>query len=157
MIKNILPFENLIYKSSLSKDELIQHIKKELETKNSYSGKVLENNFRIKREINYRNSFLPVITGEIFDSTNGSKIMVKMRLILFVQIFISIWLSGVFLAIIFCVVTIINDNSASLFILSIPSIMFVVGCTMTVLAFKYESKKSNKDLEVLLHAKRVEF
>ena len=70
MIIKLLPFEKIVYHSSLTKEELLTHLHNEIETEksfgfgannNSYSkpyiGKIYDNSFEIKRAINYRNSF----------------------------------------------------------------------------------------------------
>jgi len=166
MIKDILPFENLIYNSSLKKDELILRFKNEIETekafgfgayKHAYSkpyiGSIYNNTFEIKRAINYRNSFLPVIKGEINDDLNGSKINIKMSLPLIVKGFMIFWLGGVFLACLGTLFTIIyNDglNSEGKYFLFIPFAMLIFGLAIVIFGFKVESKKSIKDIERIL-------
>ncbi|MCZ8091756.1 MAG: hypothetical protein O9282_08925 [Flavobacterium sp.] len=152
MIKKILPFERLVYNSTLSGEELIPHLKSEI-GQNGYSGKVYQNKFEIKRDINYRNSFLPLIKGEVTNTVNGSKINVKMDLIIFAKFFIIIWLGGVLLALLATLYTFFNDGESSINIIFIPAIMFVFGIVLVALGFKYESKKSINDLEKILKAK----
>lgn len=94
------------------------------------------------RNINYRNSFLPKINGEITNGFTGAKVKVEMKLLLFVKIFIIIWLSGVSIA---CVGVLYSTLSESKFDFSvftfIPFVMLLFGFAMTIIAFKYESKK----------------
>lgn len=169
MIKKILPFEKLIYRSNLTKEELLAHLQNEIEAEKSfgfgsksfsyskpYIGKVYNNTFEIKRAINYRNSFLPVIQGEIQNDINGSKINIRMQLIEIVKIFMIIWLGGVFIACLATSYTLIftNDlNSESGFFMYIPFFMLALGILMVYFGFKIESKKSTKDLEGILKAK----
>ncbi|MFH7015615.1 hypothetical protein [Flavobacterium sp. FlaQc-47] len=169
MIKKILPFEKLIYRSNLTKEELLSHLQNEIEAEKSfgfgaksfsyskpYIGKIYNNSFEIKRAINYRNSFLPVIQGEIQNDINGSKINIRMNLVEIVKIFMIIWLGGVFIACLATSYTLIftNDlNSESGFFMYIPFFMLALGILMVYFGFKIESKKSAKDLEGILKAK----
>lgn len=154
MIRKILPFERLIYNSTLNSEELIQHLKNEI-SQNGYTGRVYQNKFEIKRNINYRNSFLPTIKGEVIDGINGAKINVKMDLIIFVKFFMSIWLSGVSIALVFALNTLFTDKSSSINIISIPLIMLIAGIAMMLFCFKYESRKSIEDLKKILMAKLI--
>ena len=157
MIKKILPFERLIYTSTLQSEELIQHLKNEING-NAYTGKIYQNKFEIKRNINYRNSFLPVIKGEVTGGINGAKVIVKMDLIIFVKIFMCIWLGGVSIAFFAALYTLIYNNESGeipVGVIFIPLFMLVVGITLVVACFKYESRKSILDLEKILNAKII--
>jgi hypothetical protein len=172
MIKKLLPFETLVYHSTLSREDLITRLENEIEAEKpfkfgvfnrSYSkpyiGKIQCNTFEIKRVIDYRNSFLPIIKGQIQTHTNGSKIDVKMNLVGIVKFFMIFWLAGVLLS---CLVTIydvvvkngFDDESG--FFMFIPFLMLIFGAVMVSVGFKVESKKSIKDLEQILKAKWIE-
>ena len=170
MIKKLLPFEELAYHSKLTKEELIAHLQNEIEAekpfgfgtqRTSYSkpyiGKIYDTTFELKRAISYRNSFLPIIKGEIKDDISGSKINVKMVLENFVKVFMCIWLGGVTLASLVTLYTLLFNNGLKEgpFIF-IPFVMLFAGVAMVVLGFKTESKKSITDLEELLQAKRIQ-
>lgn len=169
MLEKIIPFEKIIYQSSLNQEELLEHLKNNVGTGNPngfgvkkqlngnlYYGKITDNTFEIMRSINYRNSFLPKITGEITNGFTGAKVKVEMKLLLFVKIFIIVWLSGVCFA---CIGVLYSYLSESKFDLSaftfIPFIMLIFGLLMVIFGFKYESKKSIKELEELLKAKII--
>ncbi len=169
MLTKYLPYEKLLYQSALSKEDLLEHLKnnigegnpigfgpKKSSNNKSYYGKVINNRFEIMRNINYRNSFIPKIYGEVSDGFNGAKIKVEMKLLLLVKIFMIIWLSITFSI---CIATVSSlftqSNSPIGFFLLIPFIMFLFGSAMVIFGFKYESKKSIKDLEVLLKAKII--
>ncbi|WP_343697209.1 hypothetical protein [Flavobacterium sp.] len=172
MIKKILPFEELFYRSQLSKQDLLAHLENEIEAEKSfgfsannfsyskpYVGKIYGNKFKIKRAINYRNSFLPIIKGEIKEDISGSKIIVKMSLVEFVKVFMIIWLGGAFIACIAVTYNILFNNglnSEAGFFMLIPYGMLLLGIAMAGFGFKVESKKSTQDLEKILQAKIVE-
>lgn len=171
MLKKILPFEELWYHSTLSKEELFLHLKNEIDPEKSfgfganrhtyskpYIGKVFSERFEIRKAINYRNSFLPTIKGEIHNTINGSKIKIKMTLAEFVKAFMILWLSLVSFA---CFAVLINlitngiDYETGSAVL-IPFGMLIIGTLMVSLGFKTESKKSRKDLEEILQARIIE-
>ena len=172
MIKKLLPFEKLVYHSTLTKEELLAHLQNEIEAVKSfgfgainysyskpYIGKIYASRFEIKRVISYRNSFLPKINGEVQDDSNGCKIFVKMSLVEFVKVFMIIWLSGVAFACLASLYSIIFKNglnSDSGLFMFIPFLMLIVGVVMIYFGFKLESKKSIKDLEEILKAKIIE-
>lgn len=166
-IKKYLPFENYVLTSKLSIEEVTRRLADNIEPKKSfrfsgfnkssnkpYEGQILGDTFIISRIINYRNSFLPIITGHISTFLGKTQINVKQRPVTFVLIFISLWLGIVGLA---CLEIIL----AGLFqfrhvlqigfspMLLIPFGMFLFGCLLTTLAFKAESKKSKEFLERL--------
>jgi hypothetical protein len=104
-MKSILPFEKYTLISDLSIDEIIKRLEKNIDLDNTprffginsssgkpYKGKCSENTFSITRVINYRNSFLPLIKGEISVYLNETRINITMRPTLPVLIFASIWL-----------------------------------------------------------------
>jgi hypothetical protein len=172
MLRKYLPFEELVYHSNLTKEELIKKIQNEIEAEKSfgfgannfsyskpYVGKIYNNRFEIKRAINYRNSFLPVIKGTIKDDLSGSKIDIKMNLTDIVKVFMIIWLGGVFLACLGVTYTLIFNNgftSEAAFFMFIPYFMLLFGVIMVVFGFKGESRKSVKDLEEILQAKLIQ-
>lgn len=172
MIKKLLPFEELFYRSKLTKEELLLHLQNEIEAEKSfgfgannfsyskpYIGKIFNNSFEIKRAINYRNSFLPIIKGEIKEDINGSKVIVKMSLVELVKVFMIIWLGGVSVACIAVTYNILFNNglnSEAGFFMFIPYVMLIFGIAMVGFGFKIESKKSAQDLETILQAKIIE-
>ncbi len=167
-LKNILPFEKYILRTSLSKEEVLKkiadNIQQEQKLKISflgedfskpYSGKIIDNTFSMSRNINYRNSFLPFIKGSILNSNGKTEINIIMRPILPVLIFISIWMSIVgIVCISILTVGILNFNEFSINEFSpailIPFGMFLFGFLLTYFAFKTESKITKQFLENLL-------
>lgn len=171
ILKNILPFEKYTLRTLLSKEEVLKKIEDTIQPEQKfkisvfgenfskpYSGKITNNTFSITRNINYRNSFLPFITGTVTTSINNkTNIDIKMRPILPVLIFISIWMSIVgIVCISMLTVAIINFDEFSINEFSpaalIPFGMFLFGFLLTYFAFKTESKISKEFLEKLLEA-----
>lgn len=167
-LTNLLPFENYVLTTKLSRDEVFNRLSDNIEPKKSfrfglfgssstkaYEGEISEYTFRINRIIYYRNSFLPEITGDILSLPGQTQINIKMKLTPLVLIFIIFWLGFVGL---FSIGILVNAlphlkqigqggfPSRAL----IPFGAFIFGCLLTSIAFKVESRKSRKFLVTLL-------
>ena len=105
--------------------------------------------FKLHRNISYRNSFLPTITGSISNDLSGSKIVAKMRLTTFVLIFISFWLTGVLTACIFMTTKSVSEGNYGAEIL-VPFGMLLFGYGLSMGAFHYEARKAKEKLLELL-------
>lgn len=172
-LKNKLPFENYTLITKLSIEDVCKRISENIEPKKTaifsflscnstkpYEGELVGDSFNISRIINYRNSFLPIIKGQITTSLGQTQIKIKMRPATFVLIFISIWLGIVGL---FCIgflaagiLQILRHGFSpiELFVL-FPFGMFLLGYLLTFFAFKSESKKSKEFLARLLEGQEI--
>ena len=156
-VKNLLPFENYVLATRLSSEDVLKRIADNIKSHKSYSGKITGESFTMSRNIAYRNSFLPIIEGYITTEYGQTRVAIKMRLNLFVLIFMSIWLGIVGLVSIGILFTIligfrqIVQNGFPPMLL-IPVGMFVFGSFLTYFAFKTESSKSKKFLAGLLES-----
>ena len=155
----LLPYQNIVYNTRLTREELLIRLKESVEPKRglsfnaikkqknrkAYEGQLDQDGFKIQRVIQYRNSFLPQITGNFQRGRTGNEVHVKLRLNLFVLIFISLWMGGVTVA---CLSTVFISNTAGGlgYFALIPFGMLLFGYLLTTLAFSYEAKKSKKDL-----------
>ena len=115
-----------------------------------YQGELTYSNFKIWRIIGYRNSFLPIIEGQITPSNSGSLITVKMRLQRFVAAFILLWLGGVSVAVVTLSIAAMMGRIKSLPGLLIPPGMLLFGIAMTSGCFWWEAKKSKPFLVGIL-------
>ena len=104
IFKIFLPFENYILTTKLSVAEVLNRLANNIENKQglsffnlsrtytkAYTGQIIGTTFTMSRNINYRNSFLPVITGQITRYLGQTQIKIKMRPVIFVLVFISLW------------------------------------------------------------------
>ena len=163
-----LPTENIIYKTRLKEEEIIRRLSDSIEpektfrfgifssgTTKSYEGQINGQTFDIKRIISYRNSFLPRINGIIERDFDGMTIKVKMRLHIFVIVFLCIWCGGVGLG---CIAFLTQAFSKSEFnpATLIPFGMLIFVYALTMGSFKYESNKSKKDLRTIFEADIIE-
>ena len=162
-----LPFENITYRTKLELEEIQKRINEVIEPKKTfrmkgifgssnhkpYEGSVNGNSFSITRIIGYRNSFLPRINGIIKKDFNGNKVNVKMRLHVFVIIFMFIWFGGVGIGFLAALVSWFKFGSQNFEPMSlIPFGMLIFGYALVTGGFKYESIKSKKYLAQLLEA-----
>src|SRR5438270_8356589 len=91
-LKQLLPLEDYILTTRLSVDQVCKRLADNIEPKRSfrfntlfsnatkpYEGEIKGNRFRVSRIINYRNSFLPVIEGEVYQYTGKTQIHITMK------------------------------------------------------------------------------
>ena len=136
------PMELLRYKINISKDEMINRLNNNVESKNflnwtyfgkPFFGEVYENRFKIIRHNEIiRNSFRPVIIGNIIENGAENTLEILMRPHLVVLIIMSIFL----------VIVAINAILFSI-------ILMLIFYPIMVLFFKFESKQAKKFLDKL--------
>jgi hypothetical protein len=164
-----LPAENIIYRTNLKKDELLSRLAEYVEpvksnrffnfyatnTTKPYKGKIVGSGFNFSRIIQHGNSFLPRISGTIEQDYNGTIIKVKMRLRRSTLLFLSIWCGLIGFA---CVVMLMEYLRHPQFepAMLIPFGMLLFAYLLAMFSFKYESKRSRKDLMEILQATIVD-
>ncbi|MBZ5857738.1 hypothetical protein [Flavihumibacter profundi] len=172
-LKNIFPFESYTLESKLSVEEIKRRISENLDPKKTpqfsfvrnestkpYRGNISNDSFEIIRIINYRNSFLPTISGNINGFLGKTQIRIKMRPSIVIIVFMSLWLGLVGLICLFILIggllqaKQITQNGFS-FGLLIPFIMFLFGWLLILFGFKSESKKSKEFLSTLLEGQKT--
>jgi hypothetical protein len=167
-IKKYLPFEKFTLTTKLSATELHNRLSKNVGFNSAFSdlfyksgpempyfGKVEAENFKIRRNIRYRNSFLPVISGQVSSFAGKTTIDIKMRLSIYAIVFVSVWLGGVSL---FCigalVLSFMRSQVVFLPMIGISFAMLIFGCQLTSYGFKKESKISKEFLADLLEVRQ---
>ena len=118
--------------------------------KDCFHGTITDNTFRIQRNIQYHNSFLPVIRGRVDPTESGSEIRLKMSIHPLVKAFMTVWFSGVVLA---CLATLCGTIAGDL--IPLPVLfgtwgMLLFGILLTVVPFRIEVNKAREKLESLL-------
>ena len=116
-----------------------------------FIGKVSISGFRIRSNIKYRNSFLPIIKGSVKAGENGSEVIIKMRMHPFVSVFLTIWLGGVFFAFFMGILyAFVEGIFPALPILLTTIIMIAFEQILTKLAFFIPARKSVQRIRELL-------
>ena len=157
-----LPFENYVLTTKLSPDEVLKRLSENIEPKKgfsfslfgtkftkTYTGQIRDTSFSMQRNINYRNSFLPQITGLVSSNFGQTQVNIKMRPEISVLIFMSIWLGVAGFMCIMIAIFCISDGIFP-FPIILPLPFFAFGYLITYFGFKTESKKSKEFLAQLL-------
>jgi hypothetical protein len=166
--KDFLPYENYILITKLSPKIVMDKLQAQVQAERSiyksvspknllYEGRCADNSFKIKKIINYRNSFLPNITGNVYTELGETHIHIKMQPHTFVLVFMGVWLSGVSFG---CIVTLIStvlNFAANGFnaVLFAPCGMLAFGLTLFIGGFKSESVGTKVFLKQLFEAEEM--
>lgn len=122
--------------------------------KETFIGKVDAAGFTLRRNISYRNSFLPVVNGTF--ETAGTNTLLHLRLGLHpgVLVFMCLWLGGVGLA---ALVTTAASIASKVFnpVMFVPMGMFLFGYALTMGGFLYERRRTLDELKRALSAVRT--
>jgi len=105
-----------------------------------FIGKVEGDSFRVRRDIRYRNSFLPLIWGRITNQPMGTRVSVTMYIHPIVALFMLVWFSGVVAG-----VTAFSNPMHPLLI--VPVGLLVFGIALVCVGFFPEAIKSRRLLE----------
>lgn len=116
-----------------------------------FQGTVSDREFRITRDIRYRNSFLPVVRGLIEDTPDGARVEVSMRLHPAVFGFMLLWFGFLTSTLVLIVVIAAVEQTFSPFFL-VPLGMFAFGYALMTGGFRLESRRSRERLEAILSA-----
>lgn len=104
ILKYLIPFDRFVIRSPLSSAAAGEALQAVVEPRKflrvgagsrDFEGEVENGHFKIARQINYRNSFRPVVAGTIEPAPGGSVIRVTLRPSIFVMIFCLVWLNFV--------------------------------------------------------------
>lgn len=158
-----LPFENTTITTHLNQEQVRHRLSNIIEpptmlanyglfgkpSTKPFQGIVSGNNFQIERNINYRNSFLPIIEGKISSENPGSKLIIKMRLHIAVIIFMLWWLGSILPILLLFLVAILSGNQIDLKIILVPLGMCVFAYLLCMIPFNIEAKQSKVLLEKL--------
>jgi hypothetical protein len=122
--------------------------------KGNFMGEVNEGGFSLVRDISYRNSFLPRITGPIGSGSPASRIEVSMRMEPAVMVFMAVWLGFVLLSLITGTLSYFHapENHRDGTFFMITGGMALFGVLLPQFSFRPEAKKAEKFLKEVLKA-----
>lgn len=173
-LRFFLPFDNFKLSTKLTSAEVQARLAATIEPKNvfrffqfrnkptkAYEGQIDGTSFRMSRIIAYRNSFLPVIRGEISSHLDKTQVSIKMRPSTGVIIFMLFWLGVVgFLCLATLVAAVRHFNQVVQHGFSpaalIPFFMFAFGYGLITFGYRLEAPKSKRFLKQLLESKEYD-
>ncbi|WP_026470715.1 hypothetical protein [Alkanindiges illinoisensis] len=145
----LIPY--FVYKkiSDRRRDEIIQFLKSN-STADDYSlfthqktnnllisRMITDNNFIVRRNINYRNSFLPIALGRIIEINNKTYINISVRMHWLIIIFSTIWFTPLF----FAFIALLYIDTVSIeFILGVFGLI-IGGYLLIQVSFWFEAQK----------------
>jgi hypothetical protein len=158
----LLPFETLTIVTNLTFSEVLQKLDEIVEppktwrmalrfqkSRKPYEGTIAGNTFKISRNINYRNSFLPVIVGEIHPQPSGCYVKINMNLNMVVMVFMIFWLwTPASLGVLALLAWSIDRSVGAIFLPLFG--MCIFAWSVCLFCFKIEAKKANTFLQVFL-------
>ncbi len=168
----LIPYERLTIKTTLRAGDALQRLEDSVEPRRyfrwwgsghkPYEGKVEGDRFTIARIIHYRNSFLPIIKGEIQSELGGCSIHITMYPHILVIAFMVLWLGGVgfaFLSFLGYFISSVQTSGQQPFSpagLLLPAGMLAFGYVLFWGSFKFESVKSKAFFRELFQAEQVD-
>jgi hypothetical protein len=161
---NLLPYRKITIATKLTKQEVLQKISEnsaKADILNPYgstlfSGTVNPEGFKIRRNINYKNSFIPFITGRFLSHENRTTLELIFKPLEFFIAFMILWLGGVTLGCIFTLYTALTSTEDFSAPMLIPFVMFVFGIVLFKGAFAFEYPKSKAALLNLINAEEID-
>lgn len=126
----------------------------------TFFGHVDSERFTITRVIrNYQNSFVPQMTGVIIPESSGSRIDVRLTLLPFVRILMTLWFGFLFVVGPICVaagiVSLMSSKGDGGIMVVVPMIMLIFGLLLTHGAFRFEVPRSKRSLREVLSAAEI--
>jgi hypothetical protein len=118
-----------------------------------FEGAVDQGRFTLSRIISYRNSFLPVITGQIIPVPTGSQVVISMRPSWFALVFWVVWMSGVtaFLAILLLLRRGVQNRPIGI---TVALGLFLFGYLLCAASFGFEARRAYQMLRNMIDDQR---
>ncbi len=107
----------------------------------AFGGIVNETGFKIRRSVEYQNSFSPILVGAVFSDNEQCSIHIKMRMHHFVLAFMLVWLSGALLMTFGFFAFAISGTNAL--------ITFLIGYGLMIHSFNKEANKAKEELGII--------
>ena len=163
----VFPYRRIIVRTRLSALEAQSRIAEVTDPPNlnwfkrgkkPFHGSVNNMEFKVFRTINYRNSFLPQISGRISPDPLGSTIQLTMHPHPASALFMAMWLGvvGMIFFVFLGAMLIDRTNPIEPAALVVPGFMLLLGGGMTSIAFHYEANRAAKFLQNLFEAESFE-
>jgi hypothetical protein len=152
-----LPHERFTLDTPLGAAEVVQRLRDATAPAlggELFWGSVDHDEFRLRRAIRYRNSFLPVLHGRIEATATGTRLRVSMRLHGWVVAFMGVWF-GVLAIVLVAAVAILAVEGKFTPLVFAPLPLFPFGYALMIGAFELEAGRGRELLEAVLRARSV--
>jgi hypothetical protein len=152
-----LPHERFTLETPLDAAEVVQRLRDATAPAPGgrlFRGSVDHDEFRLRRAIRYRNSFLPVLHGRIEATATGTRLRVSMRLDSWVVAFMGVWFGVLTVVLVAAVAIVVGEGEFTPLVFA-PLLLFAFGYALTVGAFKLEEGRGRELLEAVLRARSV--
>lgn len=159
-----IPYERLMIMTGLSVNEAAAALAESVEPKRwwrnpfsrdhkRYQGQVTPDGFEFTRIIHHRNSFLPVIKGQLQPAVRGTLVQLTLSLHPAVLVFWSLWMTTIGLGALLGVASWLTTPGEPARL--IPLGMFIFGYLLCTLCFNWEARKERQFLAELLTGRRI--
>ena len=157
-----MTFETIKYQTDLNINEVINRLHKETgpvdfrpfgkKSKKLFEGKVLERSFEISRNTSERNSFRPIVVGELFEENGITVIICRFQLFPAVKYFLIAFVSFIFLFLFIALLNFIFNESSILSII-FPMFMLIFCVLLALTGYNMEAPIIKNELVKFLELK----
>jgi hypothetical protein len=130
------------------KRSIVTRIKKK-EEKEIFEGIFRNDEFKIQRITNGRNSFIPQIKGKIYKHNNRTRLTADLKVRRFTKIFMLIWIVFLGLALIMGIIGVLQQGTNPL-LLIFPLIMIAFAFGLVHYGFNKEKENSINELKKMV-------
>jgi len=144
------PYKTIVMESPLRPAELLKRLTRVVapplgrvsNTRTEFLGTITEQGFEIRRRIEYRNSFLPIIHGRVHPSAEGARVEVKMRLRLAIVVFGAFWVGMLLLCMLGVVIKTYSGKRIEPIAIIGPIGMLLFFFVLMTVSYRLEARKA---------------
>ena len=103
--------------------------------------------FRVRRDIRYRNSFLPIVLGRVSTVPTGVRVGITMFLHPVIAVFMLVWFSGIGYAVGLTAWRLLNTPRDAHVVFLVPAGMLIFGIVLVGTGFFSEAQQARRLLE----------
>ena len=118
-----------------------------------FEGHIEGDSFTLKRVVDYRNSFLPVIRGSLSELPRGTRVNLTLKPMRRIAIIMRLWFGAAVLVLIITIIASLTDGGSVIAVI-IPLIMLAVGVALQHICFNTESERAIDELRSIVEAKQ---
>lgn len=160
----LLPYRKTTVTTKLTKEEVLEKIRQNTAKPDlfnprgstQFSGIVNPESFKIRRNLDYKNSFVPFMTGRFLQHQTHTTIEVTFKPLEFFIGFMILWLGAVTCACIGVLYISLTDEKGFSAPMLIPFGMLIFGTILFSGAFAFEYPKSKAALLDLIEAEEIQ-